>query len=115
MDFSETGIFTIGFGFFFFVTGMMCLGDKGMALAGNLLVIIGILIFTRGNFMMFLSRTKLKGTTLFVLGLAFMLKKVLVLGFFIELIGIFILISDKIPSFKNLIRNFFFKLFRFVK
>lgn len=115
MDTSETGIFTIGFGFFFFITGILFLGDKGMALAGNLLVIIGIILFNKGNFMIFVSRSKIKGTTLFVLGLAFMFKKILMLGFFIELFGILILISDKIPSLKNLMKSLFFKIFRILK
>lgn len=115
METSETGIFTILFGFMFFIMGFLLFGDKAMILAGNILIIAGVIIYNRGSFSLFISRSKIKGTTLFILGLAFMVKKAVFFGFIIEMIGILLIISERIPSFKSILRRIFLKLFKIIK
>lgn len=105
MDRRETGFTVIGFGVLFFLIGATLLADKAMAVSGNILIIVGASICTRPRMTNLLSLNKLQGMALFVIGVFFLLKTYVLMGFLLEIIGLFILILDRIPTPKSVARK----------
>lgn len=115
MNRRETGLATIVFGTLFFVAGSTLLMDKAMAVAGNALVIIGVVVLMDRNVSSLFSLKKVRGTLLFSLGIVFLFKRYVVVGFLIEMCGVYILVKDSIPSLKLVLRGVVRRSFRLIR
>lgn len=105
MDRREAGFTVMSFGIMFFIIGATLLADKAMAVSGNILIIIGASIFTGPRVTDFLSFNKVQGMALFILGVFFLLKAYVLMGFLLEILGLLVLILDRIPTPKSVIRK----------
>lgn len=67
-----------------------------MILMGNILLLAGITILlgARKTLTFFARKEKLKGTACFVVGIAFIVARWPMIGFFIELVGLLFLFAD---------------------
>lgn len=109
MSSKETGIVVLGTGVSILILGAMLLFDKALVIAGHLLILAGFVILLRSNTFVLFQPDKLQGTCFFILGLAVLFFKYQLLGFLLELVGIFLIFKASIPSFKTIFLKLFFK------
>lgn len=108
MNIRETGVIVILIGISVFIFGFLLLLDKALMICGNIFIFAGIGILARSNLFNMLHYDKLQGTFVFTLGFLFLIYGFIVLGFLMELIGLFILLKDSIPSFRTILRGLLF-------
>ncbi|SZF00513.1 unnamed protein product [Blumeria hordei] len=103
---TQSVIFCSGGGFFL-IGGVMMFFDRAMLAMGNILFLIGltILIGPQKTLAFFASKQKLKGTAAFSLGLILILMRWALVGFLIELYGIFVLFGDFIITISGFARS----------
>ncbi|KAI5794455.1 Got1/Sft2-like family-domain-containing protein [Peziza echinospora] len=83
-------------GGFFFLFGIMMFFDRAMLAMGNILFVIGIVLLLGVKKVsgFFLRKEKFRGSACFLVGVGLILAKFPLIGFVIELYGIFCLFSD---------------------
>ncbi|KAL2818632.1 vesicle transport protein [Aspergillus granulosus] len=88
-------IFCSGGGLFLF-GGVLMFFDRSLLAMGNILFLIGLtlIIGLQKTFAFFSRRQKLQGTAAFVAGILLILLRWPLIGFFVELYGLFILFGD---------------------
>ncbi|KAI9818691.1 MAG: Golgi Transport [Thelocarpon impressellum] len=96
---SDTQKFGVAFcsgGGFFLVGGVLMFFDRAMLAMGNILLLLGLtLIIGPQKTVLFFARpAKLKGTAAFASGIVLILLRWPLLGFLVELYGLFILFGD---------------------
>ncbi|EXJ80731.1 hypothetical protein A1O3_07015 [Capronia epimyces CBS 606.96] len=86
---------TVQGGLFLF-GGVLMFFDRSMLAMGNILFLIGLtlIIGFHKTFMFFARRQKLKGTAAFMAGIFLILIRWPLVGFLVELYGIFVLFGD---------------------
>jgi len=86
----------VSIGIFFLIGGLLLFFDRAMLAMGNILFLIGltIIIGPQKTLLFFARRQKLKGTAAFAGGILLILLKWPLIGFCIELYGIFVLFGD---------------------
>ncbi|KAH8802690.1 Golgi transport protein-like protein [Xylogone sp. PMI_703] len=92
---------------FFLVGGVLLFFDRAMLAMGNILFLIGltIIIGPQKTALFFARKQKLKGTGAFFGGLALILLRWPLIGFMVELYGIFILFGDFFGTIAAFARN----------
>lgn len=115
MDTKETGFIVIGFGTLFFLVGAAILVDKAMVISGNILIIVGAFFLMEANLLRLFSLKRLQGTIFFTLGMFFLFKGYLVVGFFLEMVGLCMIAYDKIPRLRSVPGKLVLKAARLVK
>jgi hypothetical protein len=105
----ETGIVVIATGMGITTLGSVLLFDKALVIAGHILTLIGMAMLFKSKTFALFQPEKLQGTSFFVLGLTIIFFKYHLLGFLLEIVGIFLIFKSTLPSFKDL---FFKILFR---
>ncbi|EOB13285.1 hypothetical protein NBO_84g0003 [Nosema bombycis CQ1] len=108
LNLRETGVIVISIGFSFFILGFILLFDRAIMIGGNLLIFIGIGILARARIFDLLQPNKLQGTAFLTIGVLFLFYKLAILGFLLELFGVFLLLKDSIPTFRSIIRGMLF-------
>lgn len=106
-DTQKIGVVFCSGGGFFLVGGVMLFFDRAMLAMGNVLFLIGltILIGPQKTAVFFARRQKLKGTAAFFGGLTLILLRWPLIGFCVELYGIFILFGDFLGTIAGFARN----------
>jgi len=81
--------------------------DRAMLAMGNILFLLGltIIIGPQKTALFFARRQKLKGTAAFFAGLCLILMRWALVGFLVELYGIFILFGDFLGTIAGFARN----------
>jgi hypothetical protein len=108
MNLKETGVVIILIGISVFALGFILLLDKALMICGNILVFIGIATLARSHLFNMLHLDKLQGTAIFTIGFIFLIYGFAMFGFILEVIGLFILLKDSIPSFRTILRGLLF-------
>jgi len=106
-DSQKIGVAFCSGGGFFLIAGVILFFDRAMLAMGNILFLIGltIIIGPSKTLLFFARRQKLKGTAAFFAGLILILMKWALVGFLIELYGIFILFGDFLGTVAGFARN----------
>ncbi|RFU24635.1 hypothetical protein B7463_g11702, partial [Scytalidium lignicola] len=106
-DAQKMGVAFCTGGGFFLIGGVVLFFDRAMLAMGNILFLIGltIIIGPQKTALFFARRQKLKGTGAFFGGLALILFRWPLIGFLIELYGIFILFGDFLGTIAGFARN----------
>ncbi|KAI9681505.1 MAG: Golgi Transport [Caeruleum heppii] len=94
-------------GGFFLIAGVILLFDRAMLAMGNILFILGLtlIIGPQKTLLFFARRQKLKGTAAFMVGILLILFRWPLVGFLIELYGIFVLFGDFLGTIGGFARN----------
>jgi hypothetical protein len=94
-------------GGFFLIGGLLLFFDRAMLAMGNILFLIGltIIIGPQKTLLFFARRQKLKGTAAFWGGIALILLRWPLIGFLVELYGIFVLFGDFLGTIASFARN----------
>ncbi|KAL9586965.1 MAG: hypothetical protein Q9212_000567 [Teloschistes hypoglaucus] len=94
-------------GAFFLLGGVLMFFDRAMLAMGNILFICGLalMIGLQKTVLFFTRRPKLKGTAAFTSGIVLILLRWPVIGFLVELYGIFILFGDFFATIGNFAGN----------
>jgi len=89
------------------IGGVLMFFDRAMLAMGNILFLIGltIIIGPQKTMAFFARRQKLKGTAAFFGGVALILLRWPLIGFLVELYGIFILFGDFLGTIAGFARN----------
>ncbi|XXG94424.1 Golgi Transport [Hypoxylon texense] len=92
---------------FFLIGGVVLFFDRAMLAMGNILFLIGltIIIGPQKTLLFFARKQKAKGTAAFFLGLLLILMRWPLIGFCVELYGIFILFGDFLGTIAGFARN----------
>ncbi|PVH71966.1 Golgi transport protein-like protein [Cadophora sp. DSE1049] len=92
---------------FFLLCGVFMFFDRAMLAMGNILFLLGltIIIGPQKTALFFARRQKLKGTAAFFAGLCLILMRWALVGFLVELYGIFILFGDFLGTIAGFARN----------
>ena len=89
-------------GFFFLIFGLILFFDRALLAMGNILFLVGItlLLGPSRTFLFFARKQKWRGSLAFWVGIALILVRWTLVGFLIELYGMFILFGEYvlIPS-----------------
>ncbi|KAI9802950.1 MAG: hypothetical protein M1825_002181 [Sarcosagium campestre] len=87
--------------------GVMLFFDRAMLAMGNILFVLGLtlIIGPQKTLLFFSRRQKLKGTAAFVAGILLILLRWPLVGFLVELYGIFILFGDFFATIGGFARN----------
>jgi len=95
-DMQKIGVAFCSGGGFFFLGGIMLFFDRAMLAMGNILFLIGLtlIIGLSKTLLFFARRQKLKGTAAFAIGILLILFRWPLIGFCVELYGIFVLFGD---------------------
>ncbi|RYO88703.1 hypothetical protein DL766_004417 [Monosporascus sp. MC13-8B] len=95
-DAQKIGVAFCSGGGFFLIGGVMLFFDRAMLAMGNILFLIGltIIIGPQKTLLFFARRQKAKGTAAFFAGLLLILLRWPLIGFCVELYGIFVLFGD---------------------
>jgi len=106
-DSQKIGVAFCSGGGFFLIGGVLLFFDRSMLAMGNILFLIGltIIIGPQKTLVFFARRQKLKGTAAFFGGLFLILIKWPLIGFLVELYGIFILFGDFLGTIAGFARN----------
>lgn len=83
--------------------------------AGNILIVLGVGILAKTNIIDLLRPRNLNATIIFLFGIIIMFYKFILLGFIIEIIGIYLLFCDKIPTMRDIGKKLLFKIIRVIK
>jgi len=81
--------------------------DRAMLAMGNILFLLGLtlIIGAQKSFLFFARRQKLKGTAAFVAGILLILFRWPLIGFCVELYGIFVLFGDFFATIAGFVAN----------
>jgi len=106
-DSQKIGVAFCSGGGFFLIGGVLMFFDRAMLAMGNILFLIGltIIIGPQKTLLFFARRQKLKGTAAFFGGLVLILMRWALVGFLVELYGIFILFGDFLGTIAGFARN----------
>ncbi|KAE9370663.1 Got1 family protein [Stipitochalara longipes BDJ] len=106
-DSQKIGVAFCSGGGFFLIGGVIMFFDRAMLAMGNILFLIGltIIIGPQKTALFFARRQKLKGTAAFFAGLFLILMRWALIGFLVELYGIFILFGDFLGTIAGFARN----------
>lgn len=104
----EIGVVTLSMGCLVFVFGVIALFDSALMIAGNLLIIAGMVMLLRSKSFTLFELDKLLGTFIFVLGIVAMLLRMCLVGFLLEFCGLVYIFKKSMPSFRSVL----FRLFR---
>ncbi|RDW77364.1 protein transport [Coleophoma cylindrospora] len=106
-DSQKVGVAFCSGGGFFLIAGVLLFFDRAMLAMGNILFIIGltIIIGPQKTGLFFARRQKWRGTAAFFGGLLLILMRWPLVGFLIELYGIFILFGDFLGTIAGFARN----------
>ncbi|KAL3420147.1 got1 family protein [Phlyctema vagabunda] len=106
-DSQKIGVAFCSGGGFFLIGGVLMFFDRAMLAMGNILFLIGltIIIGPQKTALFFARRQKLKGTGAFFGGLVLILMRWPLIGFLVELYGIFILFGDFLGTIAGFARN----------
>jgi hypothetical protein len=116
MDARETGIIVVSIGASVFGLGLVLLMDRALMISGNLLIIAGLAILAKTRMLSLLRPAKIQGTAVFLLGILFLWYGFVLFGFMMELIGLFFLLRDAMPTFRTVLKKAIFgKLLSFSK
>lgn len=98
--------FTSG-GALFLLLGVFFFFDRALLAMGNILLLIGVtaLIGPSKTLLFFADRRKWKGTAAFAAGIILILMRWALIGFCVELYGIFILFGGFIGTFAGVLKN----------
>jgi hypothetical protein len=94
-------------GGFFLIGGVLLFFDQAMLAMGNILFLIGltIIIGPQKTLLFFARKQKLKGTGAFAAGIALILLRWPLIGFLVELYGIFVLFGDFLGTIASFAKN----------
>lgn len=86
----EIGVGLTGFGSIFLLLGVLLFGDRALLSLGNLLFLTGItlLIGTQKTVLFFFSRSKIRGSICFFVGIALVLLGYPIIGMLLEAFGV---------------------------
>ncbi|ADM12407.1 uncharacterized protein Eint_100810 [Encephalitozoon intestinalis ATCC 50506] len=116
MSLKESGVMVMTIGVTVFLAGAILLMDRALMISGNLLIIIGIALLARSRMFSFLRPEKMQAMVIFGMGILFQVYKLLVFGFFLEVLGLFLLLKDSIPTFRTVLTTLLFgKLQKLIK
>jgi len=106
-DQQKIGVLLTGFGIFFTFLGVLMFFDRAMLAMGNILFVVGltIIIGPQKTILFFARRQKLKGTAAFVAGILLILLRWPLIGFVVELYGIFVLFGDFFVTIAGFVGN----------
>ncbi|CZT51054.1 probable protein GOT1 [Rhynchosporium secalis] len=106
-DSQKIGVAFCSGGGFFLIAGVFMFFDRAMLAMGNILFLLGltIIIGPQKTALFFARRQKLKGTAAFFAGLVLILMRWALVGFLVELYGIFILFGDFLGTIAGFARN----------
>ncbi|KAI0396277.1 Got1-like family protein [Xylariaceae sp. FL0594] len=106
-DNQKIGVVFCSGGGFFLIGGVMLFFDRAMLAMGNILFLIGltIIIGPQKTLVFFARKQKAKGTAAFFAGLVLILMRWPLIGFLVELYGIFILFGDFLGTIASFARN----------
>ncbi|KAG9572568.1 Got1-domain-containing protein, partial [Aureobasidium melanogenum] len=95
-DSQKIGVAFCSGGGFFLIGGVIMFFDRAMLAMGNILFLAGItlLLGVQRAFLFFARRQKVKGTAAFVAGIILILLRWPLIGFLVEIYGIFILFGE---------------------
>ncbi|KAH0291932.1 Got1-domain-containing protein [Aureobasidium namibiae CBS 147.97] len=95
-DSQKIGVAFCSGGGFFLIGGVIMFFDRSMLAMGNILFLAGItlLLGVQRTFLFFARRQKIKGTAAFVAGIILILLRWPLIGFLVEIYGIFILFGE---------------------
>jgi len=95
-DQQKVGVVFCSAGGLFFFGGVIMFFDRAMLAMGNILFILGLtlIIGIQKTVVFFARKQKLKGTAAFMAGIALILLRWPLIGFLVELYGIFVLFGD---------------------
>ncbi|KAK0508734.1 hypothetical protein JMJ35_009010 [Cladonia borealis] len=95
-DSQKIGVAFCSGGGFFLVGGVIMFFDRAMLAMGNILFLVGLtlIIGLQKTAIFFARRQKLKGTAAFAVGIILILLRWPLVGFLVELYGIFVLFGD---------------------
>lgn len=108
INLKESGVIVISIGCVFFTLGFVLFFDRAIMIGGNLLIFIGIGILARARIFDILHPNKLQGTALLIIGVILLFYKLAVLGFLLEILGVFLILKDSIPTLRSIIRGLLF-------
>lgn len=106
-DQQKIGVAFCSGGVFFLLGGVMLFFDRAMLAMGNILFLIGLpLTLGPAKTLLFFSRRqKLRGTLSFAFGILLILFRWPLIGFLVELYGIFILFGDFLATIAGFLGN----------
>ncbi|EON64614.1 hypothetical protein W97_03847 [Coniosporium apollinis CBS 100218] len=106
-DMQKIGIACCSGGGFFFIGGVILFFDRAMLAMGNILFLLGLtlIIGLQKTALFFARRQKWKGTAAFVAGVALILLRWPLIGFVVELYGIFVLFGDFFATIAGFMGN----------
>jgi hypothetical protein len=108
MNTKETGVVVLTIGASVFGLGFVLLMDRALMIAGNLLVIAGLVILARSRMLGLLRPERLQGTAVFALGVLFLWYNFVLFGFLMELVGLFLILKDSLPTFRDVLKKLLF-------
>jgi len=106
-DTQKIGVAFCSGGGFFLLGGVMLFFDRAMLAMGNILFLAGLtlIIGLQKTALFFARRQKLKGTAAFVSGIVLILLRWPLIGFLVELYGIFVLFGDFFLTIAGFVGN----------
>ncbi|XTI84887.1 Got1-domain-containing protein [Cenococcum geophilum] len=106
-DSQKIGVAFCSGGGFFLLGGVMMFFDRAMLAMGNILFLCGLtlIIGLQKTALFFARRQKLKGTAAFTVGILLILFKWPLVGFLVELYGIFVLFGDFFATIAGFVGN----------
>lgn len=106
---NETGIVIIVTGMAVLTLGALLLFDKALVIAGHFLFLAGFVVLFRSKTFALFQIDKLQGTCFFILGVAILFFKYQLLGFLLEMIGLFLIFKTLLPNPRTIFFNIFFR------
>ncbi|KAB2579817.1 Protein transport protein GOT1 [Lasiodiplodia hormozganensis] len=105
-DSQKIGVAFCSGGGFFLLAGVMMFFDRALLAMGNILFICGLtlLIGLQKTLLFFARRQKIAGTAAFVTGILLILLRWPLIGFCVELYGIFVLFGDFFATIAGFVR-----------
>ncbi|KAK7519166.1 vesicle transport protein [Phyllosticta citricarpa] len=105
-DSQKIGVAFCSGGGFFLLAGVMMFFDRALLAMGNILFICGLtlLIGLQKTLLFFARRQKIAGTASFVAGIVLILLRWPLIGFVVELYGIFVLFGDFFATIAGFVR-----------
>eukprot|EP00042_Codosiga_hollandica_P039234 m.326568 g.326568 ORF g.326568 m.326568 type:complete len:139 (+) comp55576_c1_seq1:3228-3644(+) len=99
-DSQKIGVGLVGFGLLFLMLGVLLFFDSALLAMGNIMFLVGItlMIGFQNTISFFFKREKIKGTSLFFLGVVVVLLRWAMFGIIIESIGSYYLFSGFVPT-----------------
>ncbi|KAB5540511.1 Got1/Sft2-like family-domain-containing protein [Coniochaeta sp. 2T2.1] len=106
-DSQKIGVAFCSGGGFFLIGGVLLFFDRAMLAMGNTLFLIGltVIIGPAKTMLFFARKNKAKGTAAFFGGLTLILLRWPLIGFLVELYGIFVLFGDFLGTIAGFARN----------